>query len=67
MSTKSSFFVYPSRRLGISSVFCEYIIKDGEPPLYLITRQRVSCLRLDDIQGYALICLLKCVIILIDK
>ena len=25
------------------------IIKGGEPPLYLITRQRASCLRLDDI------------------
>jgi len=31
-----------------------YIIKGGEPPLYLITRQRVSYLRLDDIQPYGL-------------
>ncbi|MBQ3057273.1 MAG: hypothetical protein IJC95_07310, partial [Clostridia bacterium] len=25
------------------------IIKGGKPPLYLITRQRASCLRIDDI------------------
>ena len=31
-----------------------YIIKGGLPPLYLITRQRVSYLRLDDIQCFAL-------------
>jgi len=31
-----------------------YIIKGGEPPLYLITRQRVSRLRLDDIQHFVL-------------
>ena len=31
-----------------------YIIKGGEPPLYLITRQRAFCLRLDDIQPYGL-------------
>ena len=30
------------------------IIKGGAPPLYLITRQRVSYLRLDDIQCFAL-------------
>ena len=30
------------------------IIKGGEPPLYLITRQRAFCLRLDDIQPYGL-------------
>jgi len=31
-----------------------YIIKGGEPPLYIITRQRASFLRLDDIQRFAL-------------
>jgi len=31
-----------------------YIIKGGEPPLYLITRQRAFCLRLDDIQHFVL-------------
>ena len=31
-----------------------HIIKGGEPPLYLITRQRASPLRLDDIQCSAL-------------
>ena len=31
-----------------------YIIKGGLPPLYLITRQRVFSLRLDDIQCSAL-------------
>jgi len=31
-----------------------YIIKGGEPPLYLITRQRASFLRLDDIQHFVL-------------
>ena len=31
-----------------------YIIKGGKPPLYLITRQRASCLRLDDIQHFVL-------------
>jgi len=31
-----------------------HIIKGGKPPLYLITRQRASCLRLDDIQCFAL-------------
>jgi hypothetical protein len=29
-----------------------YIIKGGEPPLDLITRRRVSYLRLDNIQPY---------------
>ena len=32
-----------------------YIIKGGEPPLYLITRQRAICLRLDDIQHFVLV------------
>jgi hypothetical protein len=32
-----------------------YIIKGGEPPLYLITRQRAFCLRLDDIQHFVLV------------
>jgi len=31
-----------------------HIIKGGKPPLYLITRQRASCLRLDDIQHFVL-------------
>ncbi len=31
-----------------------HIIKGGEPPLYLITRQRASHLRLDDIQHFVL-------------
>ncbi len=54
LSTKSSFFVYPSRRLCISSDASRYIIKGDKPPLYLITRQRASCLRLDNIQHYVL-------------
>ena len=37
LSTKSVFFVYPSRRLGISSRVSVYIVKGGLPPLYLIT------------------------------
>ena len=37
-----------------------YIIKDGEPPLYLITRQRASCLRLDDIQNFVLMICNSC-------
>ena len=32
-----------------------YIIKGGEPPLYLITRQRAFFLRLDDIQHFVLV------------
>jgi hypothetical protein len=32
-----------------------HIIKGGEPPLYLITRQRAFCLRLDDIQHFVLV------------
>ena len=31
-----------------------YIIKGGSPPLYLITHQRASYLRLDDIQPHGL-------------
>jgi len=31
-----------------------HIIKGGKPPLYLITHQRASCLRLDDIQHFVL-------------
>jgi len=31
-----------------------YIIKGGKPPLYLITRQRASCLRIEDIQHFVL-------------
>ena len=50
----ASFFFYPSSRLGISSDASRYIIKGGSPPLYLITRQRASFLRLDDIQTFGL-------------
>ena len=73
LSTKSSFFVYPSRRLGISSPHKVRCISSAPLGLYLITRQRVFFLRLDemqhcvlmiynsfgidDIQGFALICL----------
>jgi len=44
LSTKSSLFVYPSRRLGISSSHKVRCISSraAMPPLYLITRQRVS-------------------------
>ena len=54
-------FFYPSRRLGISSAFLRaYLAKkrvyhQGRvEPLYLITRQRASYLRLDDIQHFVL-------------
>ena len=53
-STKSSFFVYPSRRLGISSPREVRCISSAPSGLYLITRQRASYLRLDDIQCFAL-------------
>ena len=53
LSTKSVFFVYPSRRLGISSAVRRYIIKGGLPPLYIITAQPcISFLRLDEIQPF---------------
>ena len=52
--TLFSVFFYPSRRLGISSDASRYIIKGGSPPLYLITRQRASILRLDDMQHFVL-------------
>ena len=44
LSTKSVFFVYPSRRLGISSRVSVYIIKGGKPPLYLVTAIAVHIL-----------------------
>ena len=77
--TKSCFFFYPSRRLGISSPHEVRCISSTPAGLYLITPWRVSCLRLDDIQcsalmiyrnklqmickAYALIYLRKCDII----
>ena len=42
LSTKSSFFVYPSRRLGISSPREVRRISSAPLGLYLITRQRAS-------------------------
>ena len=54
LSTKSSFFVYPSRRLGISSPREVRRISSAPVGLYLITRQRASYLRLDDIQTFGL-------------
>ena len=81
LSTKSSFFFYPSRRLGISSPHKVRCISSAPLGLYLITRQRVFFLRLDemqhcvlmiynsfgidDIQGFALICLQKSSIMLL--
>ena len=50
---KSSFFVYPSRRLGISSPREVRCISSAPLGLYLITHQRAS-LRLDDIQTFGL-------------
>jgi hypothetical protein len=52
---KCSVFVYPSRRLGISSPREAWCISSAPLGLYLITRQRAFCLRLDDIQCYALV------------
>ena len=49
LSTRSSFFVYPSRRLGISSPHEVRCISSAPAGLYLITRKRASYLRLDDI------------------
>ena len=54
LSTKSSLFVYPSRRLGISSPREVRCISSAPAGLYLITRQRAFCLRLDDIQHFVL-------------
>ena len=72
---KCSVFVYPSRRLGISSPHNVRCISSAPLGLYLITRQRAFSLRLDemqhcvlmicnsfgidDIQGFALICSIK--------
>ena len=47
-------FSYPSRRLGISSPREVRCISSAPLGLYLITRQRASCLRLDDIQHFVL-------------
>ena len=63
MVDKSSFFVYPSRRLGIDArrlaipslrslhhrAKCGVYHQGRIAPLYLITRQRAYSLRLDDI------------------
>ena len=81
LSTKSSFFFYPSRRLGISSPHKVRCISSAPLGLYLTTRQRVFFLRpdemqhcvlmiynsfgIDDIQGFALICLQKSSIMLL--
>ena len=46
---------YPSRRLGISSPREAWCISSAPLGLYLITRQRASCLRLDDIQHFVLV------------
>ena len=54
LSTKSSFFVYPSHRLGISSPREVRCISSAPLGLYIITRQRASYLRLDDIQTFGL-------------
>ena len=47
---KCSVFAYPSRRLGISSPREVRCISSAPLGLYIITHQRVSSLRLDDIQ-----------------
>ena len=81
LSTKSSFFFYPSRRLGISSPRVVRCISSAPLGLYIITRQRAFPLRLDemqhcvlmiyrrqaadDIQGFALICFRGSCIILL--
>ena len=49
-----SFLSKPQAWHIIAARSAVYIIKGGEPPLYLITRQRVSRLRLDDIQHFVL-------------
>ena len=53
LSTKSSFFVYPSRRLGISSDASRYIIS----PCRAVSHHALACifLRLDDIQHFVLV------------
>ena len=51
---KSDSGFYPSRRLGISLTHEVRRISPAHLGLYLITRQRVSYLRLDDIQCFAL-------------
>ena len=51
---KCSVFVYPSRRLGISSPHNARCISSAPLGLYLITRQRASYLRLDEIQHFVL-------------
>ena len=57
---KSSFFgtrIFLSKPQAwhiIAARSAAHIIKGGVPPLYLITRQRASYLRLDDIQTFGL-------------
>ena len=48
-------FFYPSRRLGISSPHKVRCISSAPLGLYLITRQRVFFLRLDEIQHCVLV------------
>ena len=55
----SNFFIQaagdkPSAWYIIDARSAAYIIKGGKPPLYIITRQRASYLRLDDMQCFAL-------------
>jgi hypothetical protein len=45
---------FPQAWYIIAAQRAVHIIKGGSPPLYLITRQRAFCLRLDDIQPYGL-------------
>jgi len=47
------YFFIQADRIGISSPQV-YIIKGGEPPLYLITPSGVYFCRLDDIQNFVL-------------
>lgn len=55
LSTKSSLFVYPSHRLCISSPHNVRCISSAPAGLDIITRQRASYLRLDDIQNCVLV------------
>ena len=48
-------FFYPSHRLGISSPCKVRCISSAPSGLYLITRQRVFPLRLDDMQYFVLV------------
>ena len=55
LSTKSSFFVIQAACLGISSPHEVRCISSAPSGLYLITRQRASYLRLDDIHALGVI------------